>query len=240
MRPFLANLHCAWLRLHRDRFLASMIGMMLMIGLVIRWLLLALSDPLAKNYSVDLSAYHPLISSYFGLLTPALIGGCVAGFLILESKEEGPLLAIKVAAKARLWMLSGTLTFAFIISFALSIAMFVLMGLPFPDLVTSGAAVLINALAATCFALILCIWSDNKVQAFATTKIISLLALIPVIAYFSSPPWRFLAGILPFFWTCELWWLAAEAQSLQTSLLAALGCTLAWVLGLLWIGMKRL
>lgn len=240
MGPFLTNVRCAWLRLHRDRFLASMIGMMLLVGLAIRWILVAVQEPLLQDAQLDLRNYHPLIASYFGLLTPALIGGCVAGFLILESKEEGPLVAIKVARRARAWMLSATLSYAVVLSIALSVIMLALMGLEVPALGLTGPVVVINALASTIFALILCIWSENKVQAFAITKITSMMALVPVIAYFSPAPWRFVAGILPFFWTCEVWWLAAKAQSALGSLGAALGCSLVWIVALGWIGAKKL
>lgn len=240
MTPFFANFHCAWLRLQRDRFLASMIGMMLLIGLAIRGLLTLLDAPLQRNYQVDIASYDPLISSYFGLLTPALIGGCVAGFLILESKEEGPLLAIKIARRARGWMLSATLSYAVIISLGLSIAMLLLMGRPGPSLALQAAIILLNAMSATIFALILCIWSDNKVQAFAITKIISTLALAPVLAYFANAPWRFLAGILPFFWTCESWWLSTSNQDATLSLLAALGSTLLWGAVLMRVARKKL
>lgn len=236
----MANLHCAWKRLRRDRFLGSMIGMMLLIGVAIRWILCALQEPLAQGYQVDLQAYDPLISGYFGLLTPALIGGCISGFLLLESKEEGPLLAIKVAPHARLVMLSAILSYAVLISAGLSVAMLLLMARPVPAPGLCALAILINALSATIFALILSIWSDNKVQAFAITKIISLLALIPVLAYFMTAPWRFLAGVVPFFWSCELWWVALKPQDALPSLAAALGCTLLWVAGLMSIAVKKL
>lgn len=240
MGPLRSNLRCAWLRLRRDRFLASMIGMMVLMGLAIRGLLSALQEPLLREYQFDLRSYEPLIASYFGLLTPALIGGCVAGFLILESKEEGPLLAIKVARRARAWMLSATLSYAVLISLALSGIMVSLMGLGIPSLGFVGPVIAINAVASTIFALILCIWSDNKVQAFAITKLTSSMALVPVVAYFADPSWRFFAGFLPFYWICDVWWAAAEARPVVTSLGAALGSTLFWVAGLLWIGIKKL
>lgn len=240
MNAFVANFHCAWLRLRRDRFLASMIGMMLLIGLAIRGILGLFEAALQNNYQLAISSYYPLVSGYFGLLTPALIGGCVAGFLILECKEEGPLLAIKVARRSRIWMLAATLSYAVMISLGLSIAMLTLMGLPGPSLGLSAAAIFINAISATIFALILCVWSDNKVQAFAITKITSVMALVPVVGYFSSAPLRYFAGLLPFFWTCELWWQALDRQAALASLGAALACTLLWVATLIWIALKKL
>lgn len=240
MGPFFSNFRCAWLRLRRDQFLASMIGMMFMVGLAIRGLLSTLQEPLLRQYQFDLRSYEPLIASYFGLLTPTVIGGCVAGFLILESKEEGPLLAIKVARHSRAWMLSATLSYAVLISLTLSSIMILLMGVGVPSLRFVGPVIAISAIASTIFALILCIWSDNKVQAFAVTKITSAMALIPVVAYFAEPPWKLLAGILPFYWICEVWWSTAAAQPAIASLGAALGSTVLWVVGLVWIGIKKL
>lgn len=143
------------------------------------------------------------------LVLPAFLVGWVTGFLLLEDRDDGPLLALDVTpvGKGGFMLYRASVT-AFITAEITLLAMALLL----PD---SGWSIrllfaMLIAIQSVCSAFILPAVARNKVEGLAVTKLTNIASLLPLIAFIPSP-WRYLAGIFPTFWIGE----ALQLSSIQ-------------------------
>jgi hypothetical protein len=141
------------------------------------------------------------------LLIPAALIGWVTGFLLLEDRDEGTLLALDTTPVGKAGFLSYRLG---ITALAALLATLFAWPLVIPD---AGAvkALLIAVLVAAnavLFAVVLPALARNKVEGLALTKLTNLLSLVPLLAAVPSP-FRYLGGIVPAYWFGEILGLSA-------------------------------
>lgn len=163
------------------------------------------------------------------LMIPAVLIGWVTGFLLLEDRDEGTLLAIDVTPMGKTGFLAYRVTVTALLSAAITLYAWPLI-LPSATLATIlslAAIVAFNAIAA---AVILPAIARNKVEGLALTKLTNLLSVVPLLAAIPSP-WRYVAGIIPSYWVGELAGLSAVASlPLVVTLPIALAVNVAAVL----------
>ena len=154
------------------------------------------------------------------LVLPALLIGWVTGFLMLEDRDDGALLALDVTppGKAGFFAYRVTVTAGVAAGVTLFAAPLVI-----PD---SGAGLvllvaLFIAAEAVIASLLLPVVARNKVEGWALTKLINIASLAPLVA-FAPSPWRYIAGILPPYWVGELVW-PLPASSIGLPVAVALG-----------------
>ena len=164
------------------------------------------------------------------LTLPAAMIGWVTGFLFLEDRDDGPLLAHDVSplGKGGFMLYRGAV--AFLLTGAIALASCALL---IPD---NGLSrnVLISVLVgaeAVAAALVLPAIARNKVEGLALTKLTSLASLAPMLAALPSP-WRYLGAVLPPYWIGELLGLSQDY-----ALPAAVAVVLAGVCHLLAVTM---
>jgi hypothetical protein len=152
----------------------------------------------------ELSRYlMPLV-----LIIPAMLIGWVTGFLLLEDRDDGPLLAVDVTPVGK----GGFLIYRGAVAAAITGAITLwACRLLIPD---SGwvLAVLIAVLVgieAVLAAVILPAIARNKVEGLALTKLTNLAAVVPLLAIVPSP-WRYTGGFFPTYWVGELLALSSE------------------------------
>jgi fluoroquinolone transport system permease protein len=136
------------------------------------------------------------------LCLPAFIIGWVTGFLFLEDRDDGPLLALDVTPAGK----RGFMAYRISVTMLLAVAV-TAVGVPImiPDVgwpVWTLLAALV-ALQAVASALVLPALARNKVEGLAITKLTNIAAMAPLLAIFPSPL-RYLGGIVPTFWIGEL------------------------------------
>ncbi len=136
------------------------------------------------------------------LLLPAYLIGWVTGFLILEERDEGPLLALSVTPVGKNGVAIYRAALASFMSGAIA-----LISIPFlffkPDMFVVMTLVILCATQAAMVNFVLPAIAKNKVQGLAMTKVINLFSLAPLLAFIPSP-WRFLSAPVPGFWIGEL------------------------------------
>jgi fluoroquinolone transport system permease protein len=96
--------------------------------------------------------------------------------------------------------------------------------------VTSIAA----APLAPLYALFLGSFAGNKVQGFALAKVMGIVLVPCIVAYFVTSPWQSLFGLVPHYWPLKVYWLFDEGAPGSALVHAVIG--LVWqgvVLGLL-------
>jgi fluoroquinolone transport system permease protein len=136
------------------------------------------------------------------LLVPAFLIGWVTGFLLLEDRDEGPLLAIDVTAVGKIGFLVYRVSVAALIVLLLTCgATFIIAPHLGPGL--KLAVALFVSAATVLSAVVLPALARNKVEGLALTKLTNLASFIPLLAIIPSP-WRYIGGIAPTFWLGEV------------------------------------
>lgn len=166
----------------------------------------------------------PALSRYFvpvALLLPAFLVGWVSGFLFLEDRDEGPLIAIEVTPIGKLgFMVYRVAATAFITAMITALALFLL--LPNQDPWLAAPILLTVPANAVMGALILPALARNKVEGLALTKLTNLAAIMPLLAAPPSP-FRLLGGVFPTYWLGEWLKLGGDATlSLWTAVPAGI------------------
>ena len=153
----------------------------------------------------------------FALIIPAILVGWVTGMLLLEDRDDGPLLALEVTPVGKggfILYRSFTLT---LIAFAATLFSAHLL-LPEKPGLHLPLAFLIS-LESVLISFTLVAIASNKVEGMALSKILNMLALAPLLALFDAP-WRYFLGVVPGFWIGEMLYQANSKISLYVFLIA--------------------
>lgn len=196
----------------RDSLLAWMPLLPLLVALLFRRGVPALTGFVQTQWAFDLTPFHPFIVSTYLVLAPVMVG-MVVGFLLLDERDEQMTRAFLVMPVRFESVLLYRISVPLVVGVIVTLLGYPLIGLirmPFPALLT---ATLLGALSAPLLALFLATLAENKVAGFAIMKLANGILLIPTAAYFVAMPWQLLAGVVPTYWAVKVFWLAAAGQS---------------------------
>lgn len=204
----LGALRADGLRLVRDRFLLGTAAYVLGVSVAMRWALPALATGLKARWGFDLTPGLPLWVSYFALVLSGILVAFIGGFLLLEAREDRTVKAVLVSPLS-LSVYVGTVCAVMALGAAsLALVQAAVIGLALPPPGALGAAAVVGGASAPWMALALAAGADNKVEAFALSKFVSLAGLVPLAAGFLPEPWQWLATPVPAYWACKVYWLA--------------------------------
>jgi len=212
----------------RDSLLRWMVVLAPAIGLFFRFGVPRIDGTLERELGFDLTPYFPLLMSFLPLIAAGM-AGTVAGFLLLDQRDDQTLTAILVTPLRLGGYLRYRLTGVILLSAALGAIMVPLAGLSDTTLLQLVVSAVVAAPLAPIYALFLGTFAANKVQGFALAKAIGVVFVPCVAAYFVAGPWQSAFGILPHYWPLKVFWLFDEGATA-----AAMGHAL---LGLVWQGM---
>ncbi len=159
-------------------------------------------------------AINQFVEGYFGLAgvftfllpiflcIPAFMVGWVTGFLFLEDRDDGPLLAVDVTPLGKRGFMAYRIVVTAAITFALTLFGCALL------LPERGAAValvlsIMIALDSIGMALVLPAFARNKVEGLALTKAVNILSFAPLLALLPAP-WKFFGAWFPTFWIGDI------------------------------------
>ncbi|HSL31594.1 MAG TPA: hypothetical protein VK900_20505 [Anaerolineales bacterium] len=191
----------------RDSMVSWMVFIPIMMALLMRWGVPALTARLVEQYGFNLTEYYPVLLAYFFIGMCPMIFGVVIGFLLLDEKDDRTLTALQVTPLPLHSYVLYRIAVPVILTVLLMFVIFPLANLtPF-----DARTVLISALAAAPMAPMLALYiasiAQNKVQGFALMKLTGIVLFAPVIAYFASPGWELAFGIFPTYWPMKVYWL---------------------------------
>ena len=216
----------------RDALLPWMAAVPLVIALLLRLGVPALSRWLRAEFGFALEPYFPLLMSFLVMTAPGM-AGMVTGFLLLDERDEQVHAALRVTPVAFGTYLSyriATPLFLGLVATLVAYPVADLAPVPFPDLL---AVALLSAFAGPITALFLAAFAENKVSGLALVKVVNTVNMLPVLAYFLAEPWQFVAGVVPAFWPMKALWLAAAGRGLVWCTAGGFGVNLAVLLLLL-------
>lgn len=197
----------------RDKMLSWMIFIPIVIALVIRWGVPPLTSRLLEEYGLDLSLYYPAILAYFLILMGPVMFGSLVGFILLDERDDGTLVALQVTPLPLTGYLLYRIGFPMVLTVLLIFLLF-----PLAKLSPIGpGSLLLTALVAApltpLFALFYASFAENKVQGFALMKAFGALFMLPILAYFFDSPWALLLSLIPTYWPMKVYWVLEAGES---------------------------
>ena len=196
----------------RDSTLSWMVFLPILLAMLLRWGLPALTIRLLVEYDLDLTVYYPVFLSFFIVILCPVLFGVLIGFLLLDEKDDQTLTALQVTPLS----LNGYIAYRVAVPMALS---FVLMFVIFPlanlgDLNVSALALtaLASAPMAPMFALYLASFATNKVQGFALMKLSGFVLMLPIISYFVTSGWQYAFALVPTYWPMKVYWIMQAGE----------------------------
>ena len=213
----------------RDEMLRWMVLLPVLLALLIRFGWPFAVTQLQTKFQFDLSPYAVMAMSYLTLGTPAIFG-MVIGFLLLDERDEGSLIALQVTPLS----LNNYLVYRLGLPVIFTIVL-MLITLPLAGIMSFSVweLLLLGVVAAPLaplLAIFLGAFASNKVQGFALTKATGTLFVAPLAAYFIGGQWQWLFGLLPTFWPPKLYWLLSAGESGAIGVaLVGLAVQLIWI-----------
>ncbi len=223
-------------QLRRDAMLPWILGLPVLVALLFRFGLPAVTPPIEQRFGFALTDYQTLMASFVVMMMP-IICGTVIGFLLLDEKDDRTLIALRVTPLTPGAYLAYRALVPMILSIATTPLTLALSGLEQLPLHLTLLAALGAAPLAPCYALFVGAMAANKVQGFAIVKAAGIINWPPVVAYFVRDEWQWWFGLCPTYWQPKLYWSLAEGSLLAVPV-ALIG--LLYLLALSWWFLRRL
>lgn len=181
----------------REPMLLFLMAGPFLMSLGIRWLIPFLSQYLIIY--IDLKTYYPLISGFILVFIPMLLG-MLAGFLLLDERDDNIFMTLIVTPLAKYGYIAYRILVPTVISFIYTLLILPLVGLVRVDFITIIPIAFLAALEAPLTALYLVVFAGNKVEGLALSKALGIFMIAPLVGYFIDSKVKLLAGIIPFYW----------------------------------------
>lgn len=214
----------------RDPLLKWMLVVPLLMAVLVRLGFPIVADIAHTRLGLDLTPFQPLIAGGL-LLLPATLVGMVIGFLLLDERDDGTLLALLVTPLTLRQYFLYRLSWPLAVGTVLTAVSLPLTGLGNWSWGEIWLGAIVAAPLAPLLALLLAAVAENKVQGLALTKLISGVQMLPLVAYFVPHSFQWFFGLVPTFWVLRMMWGWAE-QDPFAGLYGLVG--LGYQLFLLW------
>ncbi|MCA9919597.1 MAG: hypothetical protein KC445_16675 [Anaerolineales bacterium] len=196
----------------RDEMLRWMAFMPIFLALLVRFGWPPLVNLLHTRYQFDISPYVVMLMSYLVIGAPAVFG-VVIGFLLLDERDEGSLIALQVTPLSLNNYIIYRLGMPILLTVLLLVISLPLAGITnftFGELLVLG---LVAAPLAPLLAVFMAAFASNKVQGFALMKGAGIFFIVPFAAYFIEGNWQWAFGLLPTFWPPKLYWMISAGEA---------------------------
>ncbi len=199
----------------RDRLLVMLLSLVAVLAAVTRFVLPELDASLARNgilpnasTSLRFADTYELWVVFIGLWQAALMPGTVFAFLLLDEKEDGTLVAMRVTPVPLSQYLGYRVAVPALFAFVFGLALTPAIGFaPVPAwqlvLFALGAAT-----TAPLVTLLIATFAADKVQGFAFTKFGGIAGLVILFGWFAPLPWQWLLCAFPPFAIAKGYWMA--------------------------------
>ena len=205
----------------RDSFLIFMFSFAAIIAGVLRYLLPWANTTLAENgvmpgeqIAISLSDVYPMLVTYMGMYTGALLVGTIFGFLLLDEKDDNTLTAMLVTPVPLSQYTLYRVGLPAVLAFFIIVGMVQVINqalLPWWQLLLIAAG---GSLTAPIISLFFAVFAADKVQGFAYSKFGGISGWTILIGWFVPEPWQWLIGLFPPFWISKAYWLALEGRGI--------------------------
>ncbi|WP_078553881.1 hypothetical protein [Bacillus alkalicellulosilyticus] len=191
----------------RDPMLLMVVFGMAMIAIVFKIVPPILSEWLLLQFQFDLTSYFDLLTVFILQLVPLLIG-TLAGFMLLDERDENLISYYAVTPLQK----SGYLVVRLVLPYVCTVLMCVFM-FYFTNLINLRAVVVIPltllvGLLTPLITLFLGTFAANKVEGLALSKGAGIVILAPLAVYFLPWQWQVGVSLFPTFWSAKVFFHA--------------------------------
>ncbi len=199
----------------RNSFLSGLAFYILILAVVLRFALPALAESLAANPDVpfSLADHYPMLIGYMAIFAGALVGGMMIGFIVLDERDDNTIKALLVTPLPLNTYITYRILIPMAIAFAVILTEMLIINLALPALWQLVIIAAAGSLTAPMVMLFFGTMAQNKVQGFAMNKIVGMLGLVIIAAWFVEPPLQYLFGLFPPYWFVKGYWLAVAGDS---------------------------
>jgi fluoroquinolone transport system permease protein len=192
----------------RDPMLKYFMMIPVILAVVVRLLVPIVREAFIDQF--DLADYYTLIMSYFFILMLPMLFGVIIGFMLLDEKDQGTLLALQVSPLSMSRYVMYRLSLPMLLSFLSLYIVFPIVNFYTIDFVSLTLISLVGAFWAPILGLILPTVANNKVEGFALMKGIGGLFIAPIAAWFVPLPYEYLFAIFPNYWPMKAFWVVDQ------------------------------
>ncbi len=128
------------------------------------------------------------------VLMGALLLGNVLGFALIEEREQGTWLLLRVLPVELPMIFLYFCAVSSIFSFAVGLIVALAYGYPVADLPTFFLMMAVSSLSAPIVMLVLGVMAANKIEGMAVTKIFNLVTMVPAVVFVAPMPWQLAAA----------------------------------------------
>ncbi len=193
----------------REPMIAVLPAAPFLAGAAFRFILPVVLGAAEKYFGFNSADWHWLIGAFL-VQFPPMFYGMIAGFMLLEEREERVLQAVSVTPFGKVRYLAVRLGAASVLSAIASLAMLPLVGLPRPGFAALILPAAASGLLAPVYALLMAGFAENRIEGLAVGKLLGLVNLIPL-AVLLPYPLRAAAWPLAPYWITEAYRMAAIA-----------------------------
>jgi len=179
----------------RDSFSVMMLGMFVVFGSIGRFAVPAVE----RQWSLNLAPYYHVVLAML-VLTAARIAGAVAGFSILDDRDDNILLAVKVAPMSLEAFIGIKMGLISLVSLVGGVFVLWFSNLAPVSWGTMIAVSAVGSLGAPLAAMEINCLASNKIEGFAMVKGLNILVVAPIVGLFMHGAREFLFAFEPGFW----------------------------------------
>jgi fluoroquinolone transport system permease protein len=178
----------------RDRSLLIIFAVPLIIAMMLRFL-----PPIYESYFPEMIRYRALILGVFAVLV-SLLAGLFLTFVMLDEKDQSLFPVFRITPfsfeQLTLYRIAVMGATSFIFSIVLIKASGIISMQLYQEILLSATC----SLAGPTYSLLILGLAHNKIEGVTYYKLLNTLMAIPIIGLFIDPPFRYLFGIIPYFW----------------------------------------
>ncbi|HEU5087546.1 MAG TPA: hypothetical protein VFT99_08880, partial [Roseiflexaceae bacterium] len=174
----------------RDPMLRWLVVLPLGIALVVRVGLPLVLAQLGRLAGQNLGWLQAPLAAYINVSLAPMLAGSVVGFLLLDQRDDGTLLALRVTPLAPDWYVAYRLAAPLIVATLMAWLALLLSGSAGLTAWTALLAAAGAAPLAPLIALALAVAARNKVEGFAFSKAASVLQVAPLAMLFLPASWQ--------------------------------------------------
>ncbi|MFC6824651.1 ABC transporter permease [Halopelagius fulvigenes] len=159
----------------------------------------------------DLTPYYPLAVAFVAVFVPGTFG-FVAGFFVLEERDQGLIAAFRTTPLTAEGYLRYRVLSVVLVSFVVAAVCVPLAGLVAVSPAVYVPVAAVSALwgAVSCF--LMASLASNSVEGVAVSKALGILVTIPLFGVaFVPEPWQYALGVFPTFWPAKAFLVGAAS-----------------------------
>jgi len=162
-----------------------------------------LGVPILTEMIPQLPHYYWLILAGFTSIA-ASMPSFLFGFVLLDERDENIHNILRILPLPENFILKSRILFIVFSGFIFSLFILIFNGLIKYSPVELIVLAVLFSFIPPVLTFAITAFARNKIEAAAMYKGLSLLLFSPVIAYFVDGAWKYLFGLIPFFWTYEV------------------------------------